>query len=144
MLTASSNAEGVAMRGFDDGKPTTLRWTPVLLATAVVLILGGGSAAPLRNGQVVGPRPTIRTASPEDVERFEATVKRILVRSTEGLNVIRNRDGSQGVALEGRFRHAAIAVAKPDGSVDVRCVGDAASASSAVVRARETPALEEE
>ena len=70
-------------------------------------------------------------------------MKRILVRSTDGLTVIHNRDGSQGVTLEGRFRHAAIAVAKPSGSVDIRCVGDADGAS-AVVRARETPALEEE
>jgi len=131
------------MRRFDDGKPTRLRWKPALFATAVVLTLGGGSAAPLRNGRAVGPSPTIRTASPEDVERFEAAVKRILVRSTEGLTVIRNRDGSQGVTLEGRFRHAAVAVAKPDGSVDIRCVGDAGSASAAV-QARETPPLEEE
>ena len=131
------------MSRFDDGKPTRLRSKPVLLATAVVLILGEGSAAPVRNGQGVRPSPTIRTASPEDVARFEAAVKRILVRSTAGLTVIRNRDGSQGVALEGRFRHAAIAVAKPDGSVDIRCVGDADSAAAAV-RARETPALEEE
>ena len=64
----------------------------------------------------------IKQLSPEEAQRMAEGLKRMLNRSTEGLEPVHEADGSISLDLQGRFRNVAIARVNQDGGIEQSCV----------------------
>ena len=64
----------------------------------------------------------IKPLSPQEAQQLAEGLKGMLNKSTEGLEPVREADGSIDLNLQGRFRNVAVARVNSDGTLEQSCV----------------------
>jgi hypothetical protein len=72
--------------------------------------------------QVDSQTGKIQELTPEEAQKMAAGLKRLVNKSSEGLNEVHHADGSDSVDLEGRFQNVTVAKVDEDGNLITSCV----------------------
>ena len=75
-----------------------------------------------RDVQVDPQTGQIKPLSTQEAQQMADGLKKMLNRSTEGLEPVKEADGSISLDLQGRFKNVAVARVNQDGSIEQSCV----------------------
>ena len=107
------------------GNPRSL--AAIVLATSAVLFAGVASAESKSDGKGKKPQQVVPTgaedspSAPVADPAGEATLERMISRSSEGLVEIQHTDGSTSMDLQGRFMSVMVAAPTADGGHAASC-----------------------
>jgi hypothetical protein len=83
-----------------------------------------------REVQVDPQTGKIKPLTPEEAQQLADGLKTMLNKSTEGLEQVKQADGTVSMDLKGRFRNVAVARTNDDGSVEESCVDEPEQAAA--------------
>jgi len=83
-----------------------------------------------RDVQVDPQTGQIKQLSPQEAQQLAEGLKRMFNKSTDGLDVVRERDGSLSMDLKGRFQNVTVARTNEDGSISQSCVDNPRAAAN--------------
>jgi hypothetical protein len=82
-----------------------------------------------RDVQVDPQTGQIKPLSPQEAQQLAEQLKGMFNKSTDGLEAVRERDGSISMDLKGRFQNVTVARTNEDGSVETSCVDNPEAAA---------------
>jgi hypothetical protein len=103
---------------------TTHSATPATARNFVTVKVAG------RDVQVDPQTGQIKPLTPEEAKQLADGLKTMLNKSTEGLEQVKNADGSVSMDLQGRFQNVAVARVNEDGSVEESCIDEPQQAAT--------------
>ncbi|HEY6807069.1 MAG TPA: hypothetical protein VI306_26055 [Pyrinomonadaceae bacterium] len=83
-----------------------------------------------RDVQVDPQTGQIKPLTPEEAKQLADGLKTMLNKSTEGLEQVKNADGSVSMDLQGRFQNVAVARVNEDGTVEESCIDEPQQAAT--------------
>lgn len=94
-----------------------------------------GAARSNPGGRAGGPMPfasqsgQVRPLTQEEAQRLAGAIKQLVNQSTEGLQSVKQADGTESVNLQGRFQNMVVAKRNEDGEVVQSCVDNPEAAA---------------
>lgn len=79
--------------------------------------------------EVNGQTGRVKDLTPEEAQRLAAGLKKLVNKSSEGLEEVRHADGSVSVDVQGRFQSVTVAKVDEDGNLVTSCVDNPRAAA---------------
>lgn len=87
------------------------------------------AGAPVPVNSQTGQEAQVRPLTQEEAQRLAGAIKQLVNQSTEGLQSVKQADGSESLNLQGRFQNAVLAKRNEDGEVVQSCVDNPEAAA---------------
>lgn len=97
---------------------------------ASVAVANAAKASVTTSQNVDRQTPQIKPLTAEEAQKLAAALKELANQSSDGLQAVRQANGTVSMDLQGRFQNVAIAKKNEDGTVSQSCIDNPASGAA--------------
>ncbi len=90
---------------------------------------GFRAGGPVAVNPQTGPAAQVRPLTQEEAQRLAGAIKQLVNQSTEGLQPVKQADGTESLNLQGRFQNVVLAKRNEEGEVVQSCVDNPEAAA---------------